>query len=127
MKKNNFISFLLSLILASSLLPVSRVQAQTGLLPFGGKVAFNQTCDCSGGQFWIFFIPLLLGGPVVTIGPEVYSPYSTVLYGYYNIGRIGLLHSGDYTPGVQSCWIIAGNSCILLQAYGLMSKVNTNY
>jgi len=120
--------FLVVLLVVSSWLLVgaSAAQAQTGLLPFGGIVSFPTTCTCSG-TIWIWFTPLYLGGPVVITGPMIYSPYSTVLYGYYNIGVPGTWHLGDYIPGVQACWMYAGTGCVALPAIGLMSKVGTNY
>lgn len=120
---------LIPLVLILLFSPVSRVGAQlsTGVLPFGGMVSFKMTCDCSAGIQWIWFTPLYLGGPVVITGPVAYSPYSTTLYPWYLIGQIRLWHLGDYTPGVQACWIITGNSCSTLPAIGLMGKVGTNY
>ncbi len=104
----------------------SSVYAQTQILlkPFGGIVSYTTTCTCSG-TLWIWFAPLYLGGPVVVTGPLIYSPYSTILYGYYNIGRSGLWHLGDYVSGGQ-CLVYAGKGCVNLPALGLMSKVGTN-
>lgn len=57
----------------------------------------------------------------------VYSPYSTILYAYYNIGVPGTYALGSYTPGVQACWMYVVTGCIPLPAIGLMFQVGTNY
>ena len=125
MKKIKLLVF--SLIIGLSLLVgAGTTQAQLGLLPFGGLVSARTECTCSSGLSWIWFTPLYLGGPLVLAGPLVYSPYSTVLYGNYNIGVSGKWHLGDYVPGVQSCWMIAGNSCVVLPSIGLINNVGTN-
>ena len=104
----------------------ARAQTQTKLLPFAGIVSYTEDCTCSG-TLYVWFAPLYLGGPVVITGPVVYSPYKTILYGYYNIGVSGLWHLGDYTPGEQACSTYIGTGCVTLPAIGLMSKVGTNY
>jgi len=128
MKKKQFITLIISLTLVGLSLPVSSsAQTLPKLLPFGGLVSSSVTCTCSPGNLWIWFTPLYLGGPVVITGPLVYSPFSTVLYGYYNIGVSGTWHLGDYTPGVQACWMYAGTGCVTVPSVGLMNKVGTNY
>ena len=127
MRKKQFVTFVISLILVGLSWPASSAQAQTGLLPFGGIVSYPITCTCSPGNIWIWFTPLYLGGPINITGPMVYSPFSTILYGYYMIGVPGKWHLGDYVPGVQACWIKVYKFCVPLPAVGLMSKVGTNY
>ncbi len=127
MRKKQFTTLVVSLALVGLFLPTSQTRAQTGLLPFGGLVSSPVTCTCSPGNLWIWFTPLYLGGPVVITGPLVYSPFSTVLYGYYNIGVPGTWHLGDYIPGVQACWMYAGTGCVTVPSVGLMNKVGTNY
>lgn len=128
MRKKQFITLIVSLTFAGLPLLTSPAQAQVKvkLLPFGGLVSYSKPCTCSG-TLWIWFTPLYLGGPVVITGPVVYSPYSTVLYGYYNIGVPGTWHLGDYVPGVQACWMYAGTGCVTVPSVGLMNKVGTNY
>jgi len=129
MKKKQFITLVVSLIFIGLSLPASFAQAQAlpKLLPFGGLVSYPITCTCSPGNIWIWFTPLYLGGPINITGPMVYSPFSTILYGYYMIGVPGKWHLGDYVPGVQACWIKVYKFCVPLPAVGLMSKVGTNY
>ncbi|OHA92556.1 MAG: hypothetical protein A2665_02390 [Candidatus Zambryskibacteria bacterium RIFCSPHIGHO2_01_FULL_46_30] len=127
MRKKQFITLIVSLALVGLFLPTSQTRAQTGLLPFGGLVSSPVTCTCSPGNIWIWFTPLYLGGPINIAGPMIYSPFSTILYGYYMIGVPGKWHLGDYIPGVQACWISAKFFCFPLPAIGLMSKVGTNY
>jgi hypothetical protein len=107
------------------LLPAFSAKAQT-LLPFGGLVSVSIDCDCSGTVKWIWFTPLYLGGPLTLSGPMAYSSSPPSIYAQQNVGTIGKWHVGDYTPGVQACWIVAGNSCISLPVYGLIVKVGTN-
>jgi|SRR3990167_5484919 len=126
MKKKQFITLVISLTLVGLFLPTLPTQAQTGLLPFAGIVSFKIDCGCTPGLSWIWFTPLYLGGPVVITGPMIYSRYSTVLYGYFNIGVPGKRHLGDDRRGIQACWIRVGKYCIPLPAIGLMSKVGTN-
>ncbi|MDO8589876.1 MAG: hypothetical protein Q7R69_01215 [bacterium] len=125
MKRKQLITLVISLTLVGLFLPTSPAKAQ-GLLPFGGVVSFEMECTCTVGFMWIWFSPLYLGGPVVITGPMVYSPYSTILYGYYEIGVSGTWHLGDYTPGVQACWMILEEECIVWPSFGLMGKVGTN-
>lgn len=123
MKKRTLSVFIILLILVEVLLPVSPTQAQG--LPFGGVVSSRFPCTCSGTT-WIWFTPLYLGGPVVTTGALVYSPFSTILYADLNIGVSGKWHLGDYLPGVQACWIRVHWFCLPLPSLGLMTKVGTN-
>jgi len=104
----------------------AHAQTQILLKPFGGIVSIPTECTCSFGNTWIWFIPLYLGGPVTVTGPMVYSPYFTILYGYYNIGVPGLWHLGDYVPDKGSCQMEYVYGCYELPAIGLMSKVGTN-
>lgn len=127
MKKKQFITLIISLTLVGLSWPASSARAQTGLLPFGGIVSYKINCSCSPGLSWIWFTPLYLGGPINITGPMIYSPFSTILYGYYMIGVPGKWHLGDYIPGVQACWIRVYKYCVPLPAVGLMSKVGTNY
>src|SRR3989344_498893 len=124
MKRKYTHTLIVFLVLIGILLSTSSVQAQG--LPFGGIVSSRFSCTCSGTT-WIWFTPLYLGGPVVITGPMVYSPFSTILYGYYMIGVPGTWHLGDYYPGVQACWVYAVKGCVILPSVGLMSKVGTNY
>lgn len=125
--KKSLSALIVSLILVGVLLPVLPTQAQG--LPFGGIVSFTVSCTCSGTK-WIWFAPLYLGGPTVTTGAIVYSPFSTLLYADLNIGKSGKWHIGDYYPGIQACWIPILIKkhwiCIPLPALGLMNKVGTN-
>lgn len=126
MRNKKFIGLALLLAFIAIFLPAAQVRAQTTLLPFAGIVSYTTECTCSG-TLYIWFAPLYLGGSVVVTGPMIYSPYSTILYAYYNIGVPGLWHLGDYIPGAQTCWIYVGTACAPLPADGLMSKVGTNY
>jgi hypothetical protein len=126
MRKKQFISLIFLLTLASLFLPVSSAQALKIEEPFGGIVSSKITCTCSKGNSWIWFTPLYLGGPLVTSGAIVYSPFSTILYADLNIGVPGKWHLGSYLPGVQACWIRAVYFCLPLPALGLMTKVGTN-
>lgn len=126
MTKKQFATLTVLLTLFWSASPVSSVKAQARELPFAGIVSYSLSCTCSG-TLWIWFSPLYLGGPVVTVGPVVYSPYSTILYGYYNIGVSGKWHLGAYTPGTQSCSMYIGTGCVTIPAIGVMTKVGTNY
>lgn len=127
--KKQITFFVLLLVVGSWLFahPVL-VHAQTAKrsLPFGGIVSFPITCNCSGGQSWIWFTPLYLGGPIVITGPMLYSPFSTILYGYYNVSVPTVWDLGDYDSGGQ-CQIIIGTGCASLPFIGLMNKVGTSY
>ena len=127
--KKQFVTLTIFFSFAGSFLLVLPMRAYAAasiqLLPFAGIVSYTTECTCSG-TLWIWFAPLYLGGPVVITGPVVYSPYKTILYGYYNIGVSGLWHLGDYTPGEQACSTYIGTGCVTLPAIGLMSKVGTN-
>lgn len=124
--KKQFITLILSFTFVALLLPTSLARAQTTLLPFGGVVSSTVACTCSPSLFWIWYTPLYLGGPIMIAGPMVYSPFSTILYGYYEILVSGAWHLGDYVPGVQACWMTAGKTCVVLPSIGLLSKVGTN-
>lgn len=127
MKKNFAIVFVAPLVLLGLLLPSFSAKAQTGsLLPFGGMVSYTMACTCSTSILWIWFTPLYLGGPVVITGPLAYSPFSTLLYGNFNIGVPSKWHLGSYTPGVQACWMYAVAGCFPLPTIGLIDKVGTN-
>lgn len=125
MKKKQSVSLIVSLSLVWLFVPALPARAQSGLLPFGGIVAFETECTCSS-MMYIWFIPLYLGGPVNITGPMVYSPFSTVLYPEFEIGTSGTWHLGDYTPGIPACWMIEGEECIEWPSFGLMGKVATN-
>ncbi len=124
MKKKKFLTLAVSMILIFSILPSSRIDAQT-LLPFAGIVSFPIPCTCTA-NLWIWFTPLYLGGPAVLTGPMVYSPYSTILYANFFIGVPSKYHLGSYIPGIQSCWIFAGFFCFPLPTIGHMFQVGTN-
>src|SRR3989344_4881410 len=109
MKRKYTHTLIVFLVLIGILLSTSSVQAQG--LP----------CTCSGTT-WIWFTPLYLGGPTVTTGALVYSPFSTLLYANLNIGVSGKWHLGDYLPGVQACWIRVWKFCLPLPSLGLMTK-----
>ena len=126
MKKKQIITLIVSLTLVGLLVQTSPARAQISLLPFGGLVIFEEECTCTGGNMWIWFAPLYLGGSSVIVGPMTYSLFSTFLYGYYMIGVSGTWHLGDYIPGVQACWVIEGEECIVYPSFGLMNKVGTN-
>ncbi|MEK7461454.1 MAG: hypothetical protein AAB586_00045 [Patescibacteria group bacterium] len=124
MRKKQFIAITLLLALLGLLLPVLPAQAQG--LPFGGIVSSRFPCTCSA-TLRIRFNPLYLGGPTVTSGALVYSPFSTLLYANLNIGVPGKWHIGSYLPGVRACWaIITWWLCLPLPTLGLMTKVGTN-
>lgn len=128
--KNRLLAFAVLLSLVGIFLPISpsRVQALVDVeeLPFGGIVSSKRLCTCSA-TYRIQFTPLYLGGPMVTSGSLVYSPFSTILYADLNIGVPGKWHIGSYIPGVQACWIIiTWWLCLPLPTLGLMTKVGTN-
>ncbi|MDO8569312.1 MAG: hypothetical protein Q7R89_00795 [bacterium] len=126
MKKKQLLALIISLSLIGVLSPVSLTHALTAELPFGGIVSSQLPCKCSG-TIRIRFNPLYLGGPVVTSGAMIYSPFSTLLYANLNIGVPGKWHMGSYLPGVQACWVLVPwGDCLRLPAIGLMTKVGTN-
>lgn len=127
MKNKRFIVPIIFLISLGLFLPNPLLKAQTGELPFGGIASFEVVCSCTPGLLWIWFTPLYLGGPVVITGPMVYSPFSTILYGYYHIGVPGIWHLGSYIEEPETCWIEVDDECVLLPSVGLMTKVGTNY
>ena len=117
--------FTVFIVLVGILWPTLPAGAQVEL-PFGGLASFSLPCTCSG-NFWEWFAPLYLGGPVVLTGPVTYSPYSTIPYPYYMIGVPGIWHLGSYVPGAQACWMaLPPLGCFPLPSFGLMTKVGTN-
>ena len=128
MKKKQLITIVFSLVLVGLFLPNSSARAQVQQ-SFGGIVSFPITCTCPGsaGNRWIWFTPLDLGGPAPYItGPLVYSLYSTILYSNRSPGVPLYQHIGDYTPGVQACWMTIVTGCIPLPNLGLMFQLGTS-
>lgn len=119
--------FLTMLIVGGLFLPLFSTRAQT-LLPFAGITTTIYPCTCSG-TLWIWYTPLWLGGPayIPSGGPMVYSPFSTILYAYYNIEVPGTYVLGSYTPGVQACWMYVVTGCVIFPSTGLMFQAGTNY
>lgn len=101
-------------------------------LPFGGKVSYTLPCTCPGtmGNLWIFLTPGWFGqGTVPLTGAVVYVPYTSKLYSWYEIGAPFTWHLGNYTPGVQACWMLVpppGAGCFLLPAAGVIREVGTS-
>lgn len=91
--------------------------AQSGTLPFGGRVTFVEYCTCSGGA-------------VVTVGTPrggrfLYLPGSTRVYEYYRIPVVGVWLLGNYRPGVGIC--LAGDKlCSPIPHQGLITIVGTS-
>jgi len=87
--------------------------------PFGGLDVFMGPCTCSGIA-WHFFSPLYLGTAVPVYG-YLSAPYTPTMYANFYL-RPGSWALGFYTPGVQSCYMIA-YPCVLFPMIGF---VNTN-
>ena len=125
MMKKQPLTYAMPSVLIGILFLILPIQVKAQSLPFGGIVSTTISCTCSGTR-WIHFTPLYLGGPTVTSGALVYSPFSTILYANFNIGSSGKWHLGSYLPGVQACWIRVWKFCLPLPNLGLMTKVGTN-
>lgn len=94
-------------------------------LPFGGLVLFTLPCSCSA-NLWIWFAPLHLP-PKTIVGPLIYQPVYTGLYGDFAIGIPGTWHLGSYIPVVGNgvCWQYVGTACVVMPNLGLINKVGT--
>lgn len=94
-------------------------------LPFGGLVVITLPCTCSK-SLWIFFAPLHITGKTI-VGPLVYQPGYTTLYGNFAIGIPSTWHLGSYIPVVGNgvCWQYVGQACVVMKNLGLMNKVGT--
>lgn len=125
------IFILLSLIIFFWIIPASSSASGLGAgafvpgLPFGGLVSFTLPCSCSA-NLWIWFSPLHFP-PKTIVGPLIYQPGYTALYGDFAIGIPGTWHLGSYTPVVGNgvCWQYVGEACVVMPNLGLINKVGT--
>lgn len=100
-------------------------------LPFGGLVIFSVPCICSA-NLWIWFAPLY-PLPLPPVGPLVYQPGYTTLYGDFAIGITATWHLGSYLPIIGKnptklfgiCWIETKTACVPIESFGVMNKVGT--
>lgn len=86
--------------------------------PFGGLEVAMIPCTCSGVALH-FFAPLYLGTAVPIYGYFA-APYTPTLYANYSL-HPGAWALGFYTPGAQSCMMIAYPSCILYPSLGFIT------
>lgn len=114
---------LIFLIVSSFVFFVPQAEAQLAQ-PFGGLVTFTVPCACTG-TLNVWFTPLYIAGTPIT-GQITYSPFTTILYAYFNIGVPGTWHLGSYIPGVQACWVPVGLGCAPVPSLGLMTQVGTS-
>ncbi|MDP2652284.1 MAG: hypothetical protein Q8O94_04050, partial [bacterium] len=110
MKKIVLVSIVFSGVMAFP----SISSAQT---PFGGLEIVMLPCTCSGMALH-FFGPVYLGTAVPVYGYFV-APYTPTLY-LHNYLHPGAWALGFYTPGVQSCLMIA-YPCTVFPVLGLIT------
>lgn len=121
--------FLILVIIVLMVVPVISFATGVGTfvpgLPFGGFVIFTLPCTCSK-SLWIFFDPLHITGKTI-VGPLIYQPGYTTLYGDFAIGVPSTWHLGSYKPIVGNgvCWMYVGKACVVMKNFGLMNKVGT--
>lgn len=125
MKKNIFTFCVIGVLLAAFFtagFSITKSRA-AALLPFGGRLVDWMYCTCSD-SFWEFYVgaePSPFPG-----GALAYVPYATILYANYNMWTPDVWHLGQYIPGVQSCWMYAGEGCFTLPVIGTEAQVGTS-
>jgi len=88
-------------------------------VPFGGLDVFMIPCTCGGAYAWHFFSPLFLGPAPVTGALAVSTVIPLAFPSYYL--HPGAWALGQYTPGVQACWMYIGYGCAMLSELGVIS------
>ncbi len=106
--------------------PMRTDAAPAPLLDFGGTNDFSIECTCSDGVYWSFFAPLFLSAEPMA-GPISYVSEGTELFDSY-VPPIdsGAEYNGEYFPGVPSCWMEAGETCVPLEDYGTIILTGTS-
>jgi len=112
MKKNTLISFVFFCVLVIP--SFSRAQA-----PFGGLEIAMAPCTCTGGSIILhLFAPLYLGTSVPITGAMTAAAGPTLYM--FNLLRPGAWALGDYTPGIQACWMGVPPFCGLYPTFGFI-------
>ncbi len=97
-----------------------------GLQGFGGFVpSLPVPCTCSG-MLWIPFAPLYPQPLLPPFGALTYMPGTTILKPWFRIGVPLTWELGQFTPGLQLCYIGAPPACVILPSNGHMFLVGTS-
>lgn len=100
--------------------PKTARAALTGL-PFGGYVMYaTPICTCTPAIMQVF-IGLPSAG--ATSNFTLNYAYGTQAFSWYTLPMPGVATLGEYTPGVQSCYMFVGKACIPIFARGQITPL----
>lgn len=106
--------------LEDAVVPKTAHAALTGL-PFGGYVMYaTPICTCTPAVIQVF---VGLPTPTATSNFNLNYVYGTQAFSWYTLPMPGIATLGEYTPGVQSCYMFVGKACVPIFAAGQITPL----